>query len=546
MKNRLSWFLALLIAICLSVQVYSQESTQQDTTQIPDFEPIPDRWRGILPPSGRKLDPYNQNVLKGDYPIIGQDVFFILTAVADNFAEFTTSPRPAGISTARPFTPGFFGDENLFFVNENLRITLELYKGNTAFKPREWELKVTTVFNANYLNTKENNNVNINPLKGTNRFDNTIAFEELFIEKHLFDLNDRYDFVSLKAGIQRFNSDFRGFIFTDYNLGGRLFGSAGNNKWQYNLAYFRQLEKDTNSGLNTIFEDRGQDVFVANLFKQDFLTLGYTGQLSFHYNHDKPSIKYNENGVPERPSVVGSILPKDVKAYYIGWTGDGHFGRWNINHAFYQVFGKESINSLADRPIDINAQLAALELSVDVDWKRYKFSAFYSSGDSDPLDGKGTGFDAIFDLPFFAGGPFSYWNIQPIRLFGVNLTQKLSLVPNLRASKIEGQSNFVNPGLLLFNAAFEAEVTPKLKTVLNANYLQFVDTSSLEIFGNQSAISSPIGLDYGLGIIYRPFLNNNAIFTLSATALTPFSGFKDLYETGKTRYALFTSLIFTY
>jgi len=243
MKNRLSWFLALLIVICLSVQVYSQESTQQDTTQIPDFEPIPDRWRGILPPSGSKFDPYNQNVLKGDYPIIGQNIFFVFTAIADNFAEFTTSPRPAGISTARPFTPGFFGDENLFFVNENLRITLELYKGNTAFKPRDWELKVTTVFNANYLNTKENNNVNINPLKGTNRFDNHIAFEELFIEKHLFDLNDRYDFVSLKAGIQQFNSDFRGLVFTDYNLGGRLFGSAGNNKWQYNLAYFRKLEK---------------------------------------------------------------------------------------------------------------------------------------------------------------------------------------------------------------------------------------------------------------------------------------------------------------
>ncbi len=124
MKNRLSWFLALLIVICLSTQIYSQESTQQDTTKIPDFEPIPDRWRGILPPSGSKFDPYNQNVLKGDYPIIGQNIFFVFTAIADNFAEFTTSPRPAGISTARPFTPGFFGDENLFFVNENLRITL--------------------------------------------------------------------------------------------------------------------------------------------------------------------------------------------------------------------------------------------------------------------------------------------------------------------------------------------------------------------------------------------------------------------------------------
>ena len=552
----ISVFIFLLLCLThFETFAQSQQDTsavKQDTTGLKDFEPVPDRWRDIQPPpyelnvKDHIYDPYNRNILKGDYPIIGQDVFFVLTATADNLFETSTTPTPSGISTENPVSQSFFGGEQRLFYNGNLKLTLELYKGNVAFKPRGWEIKVTAVANANYINTKENNNVNINPLKGTNRYDDQIAFQELSFEKHLFDLNDRFDFISFRGGIQLFNSDFRAFIFDDFNLGGRLFGSAGNNKFQYNLAYFRMLEKDTNSELNTIFEDREQDVFIANLYKQDFIKLGYTTQLSVHYNHDKPSFHFDSNGIPVRPSVLGNVKPHDIKAYYIGWTGDGHFGRLNINHAFYQVLGKDSFNSFAGGKLDINAQMAALELSVDVDWKRYKVSVFYASGDSDPMDGTGKGFDTILDLPFFAGGPFSYWNLQPIRLQAVNLVQKLSLVPNLRSSKIEGQSNFVNPGLFLANLGFDAELTPKLKAILNANYLRFASTESLEHFTNQNNIGNNIGLDYSLGLIYRPFLNNNAIFTISAAALTPFDGFKDLFETSKTRYAFFTSLIFTY
>ena len=35
-------------------------------------------------------------------------------------------------------------------------------------------------------------------------------------------------------------------------LGVRLFGTRDNNQWQYNLAWFRRIEKDTNSGLNDL------------------------------------------------------------------------------------------------------------------------------------------------------------------------------------------------------------------------------------------------------------------------------------------------------
>ena len=128
----------------------------------------------------------------------------------------------------------------------------------------------------------------------------------------------------------------------------------------------------------------------------------------------------------------------------------------------------------------------------------------------------------------------------------MNQVNRFSLVPNLRSSKTQGQPNFVNPGLLLFNLAWDADWTPKLRTVLNANYLRFINTAPLQQFLNQSTIRNDIGLDYGLGIIYRPFLNNNAIFTISASALTPFGGFSDIYQSPRTLYSVFTSFVFTY
>ena len=552
--------MCLGVFLVSSVQSFGQvsqdtSSVGQDTVSVnatPDFEPIEDRWRDITPPpyelnaEGHLHDPYNQNILKGDYPIIGQNTFLVLTATADNFAEGVRIPVPSGVSTLDPLSQDFFGREERLLVNENLKLSVELYHGDVAFRPRDWEFKVTSVFNLNFVNTRENILVNINVRKGDNRTDSHFAFQELSFEKHLLNVSDRYDFVSLKAGIQRFNSDFRDFIFSDFNLGVRLFGNFASNRFQYNIIYLPMLEKETNSELNTVFEDRHQDVFVGNLYIQDFIEPGYTTQFSFHYNHDRPSTRFDENGFLVRPSVIGNVKPHEIKAYYAGWTGDGHLGSFNITHAFYQVFGDDDFNSVAGRNIHLNAQMAALELSTDQDWMRFKASVFWASGDRDPRDDAGEGFDAILDRPAFAGGPFSYWNAQGIRLLGVGLVQRQSLLPSLRSSKIEGQANFVNPGLWLFNAGYDAELTPQLKTILNISYLRFAYTASLETFVNQPAIDNNIGIDYSLGLVYRPFLNNNAILTVGLAALTPLEGFEDLYESSQTRLSFFVSLVLTY
>jgi len=93
--------------------------------------------------------------------------------------------------------------------------------------------------------------------------------------------------------------------------------------------------------------------------------------------------------------------------------------------------------------------MAALELSVDKDWARFRTSFFWSSGDPSNrsnalgLGGRGPtarGFDTIVDKTSFAGGAFSFWDQQGIRLTstGVALTNPGSLLASLRSNKEEG------------------------------------------------------------------------------------------------------------
>ena len=88
---------------------------------------------------------------------------------------------------------------------------------------------------------------------------------------------------------------------------------------------------------------------------------------------------------------------------------NGHIGRLNLTHAFYQVVGTDEFNAIEAREVDVNARMAAVEASVDKDWLRIKGSLFWATGDDDVNDGEATGFDSIVDIPVFAGGPFSVW-----------------------------------------------------------------------------------------------------------------------------------------
>ncbi len=513
-----------------------------------DFVPMEDRWRIGLPEydrygqghpgdfeypfvPGRKLDPYHQNVLKGDYPILGQHNFLNLTVADLQILEGRQVPTPNTPfeSTPYPDASEFFGNPNQFFYNHNIVVSADWVHGDGAFKPADWRLKVTNIFNMNYLNVGEFGVVNPDVREGRTRYRGDYALEEWFFESKLADLSPDYDFVSVRGGSQPFVSDFKGFIFADTNRGLRLFGTRLANRDQFNVVIFDQTEKDTNSLLNT-FDDRHQNTLVMNYYRQDHLFPGFTGQLSYHYNEDGPSFKFDQNGFLVRPDPAGVFAEHKVRAHYLGFASEGHINRVNVSQACYYVVGRDTLNPIAGSPQNISAWMGALELSYDRDWVRFRTSYFVASGDNDPNDGKATGFDTIFDNPNFAGGQFSYWQRQQIKLLGVNLVNRFSLVPDLRSSKFQGQSNFVNPGLHLVNFGMDTEVTPKLRTIANVNFLWFDQTAPVEQFVFQDGIHNFIGGDLSLGAEYRPFLNNNVILVGGVSALVPGKGFADIYQ----------------
>ena len=502
----------------------------------PDYEPVDSRWGLAFPGDPRwprrwrLVDPYNQNILKGDKPVVGNSVFLVLTGVLDVPSESRRLPVPGGVSTADPGTFEFFGRGEQVFTTPRAVISAEIFKGQTAFRPKTWAVKVTSALNLNYVRLRERNLVNVDVREDKSRRRQDFSLEEAFAEVKLADLSRNYDFVSVRAGIQPFVSDFRGLLFSDFNLGGRLFGSLADNRLQYNAAYFDLLEKETNSELNT-FEKREQKVFIGNVFFQDFLTKGYTISLSYHDSKDEPNVHYDANGFLARPAPVGRPVPHEVRSRYVGLAGDGHVGRINLSHAFYYAFGDDELNVVAGEETKIRAQLGALEASIDKDWVRFKGSFFFASGDGEPLDERATGFDSIYDNSNFAGGPFSFWSRSGIFLTQTKVLLKgpLTLLPNIRSNKFEGQANFVNPGLVLAGAGMDIEVTPKLKAVLNANYLRFHKMETLEALLFQPDLRKTIGIDLGLGVLYRPLLNENVVVLGGITGLLPGAGWDDIY-----------------
>ncbi len=555
---------------------------------------VPNRWRIGFPGwqryDNRKLDamyaaehwydPFNRNQFKGDYPIWGRKTFLNFTGVSETLTEFRRVPVASGQSSNGAGEFGFFGQGDQIAFRQNFRLSFDLFRGSAGFKPVDYELRITPEFNINYLNTRENGLTRIDVRQGTNRTDTNIGLQEAFFEKRLFtnsrsafrkkkDQDDNgsayFDFTSLRVGIQRFTSDFRGFVFSDEQPGVRLFGNFHNNIFQYNLAYFNMLEKDTNSGLNR-WKIRNQKVYAANFYWSDAFTKGYTMNFSLLYNNDQPTFHIDKNGFLVRPAPIGLPVAHKVRAGYAGISGDGHIGRFNITHSFYQAFGRDDLHPLPalKQPQHINAQLAAVEMAYESDWKTFRLSAFYTSGDKDMNDGQARGFDAIVPNQQFAGGGFlgsasladrglinnafegggtNFLNRQAIPLTGtgVLLFGPNSLIPNLRAGLFQGQANFINPGIFLINAGFDAKITPKLRGTINVNYARFMRTEVLETLLFQSGIQHGIGVDSGFGAQYRPLLNDNIVLNTGFGVLVPQAGFKNIYN-GRVLYSSFVNL----
>ena len=111
----------------------------------------------------RLFHPYQQSKLKGDVPIIGEDIFLDITA--KDFALFEFRKLPTAAGSARR---GRMSRKSLAAGIRGPSITMprsrvNLFRGETSFKPVEWALRVTAVYNQNFQWVNENNLLSPDP-----------------------------------------------------------------------------------------------------------------------------------------------------------------------------------------------------------------------------------------------------------------------------------------------------------------------------------------------------------------------------------------------
>ncbi len=520
---------------------------------------VPDRWRLVsalgYPESIR--DPYHgNNWLKGDRPVFGEDWFVSFTGVSDTVLEPRRFPVPVGAAvTDRADSLDLIGRGEQLVAAQTLLAELVVYKGNTVFKPPEYEFRFIPVFNIAHVRARERGLVKANPDFGRSRTEAVLGIQSLFIDRHLRDVSERYDFDSLRIGIQPFTTDFRGFLFNDSPLGIRLFGTRANNRYQYNLGWFVRFDKDATTQLNDVVQRgaaalRNDTLVAGNLYVQDWPRLGFTTQVTAVHNSNREGdeFQYDDHGILQRPASLGREQGSDYRVTYVGANGDGHLGSYNLSASLYLAAGQIERGPFSGRREQIRAAFVATELSRDFSWIRARLSFLYASGDRDPFDDRATGFDAIFENPLFAGADTSFWIRQPVPLIGggrVGLSARNGLLNSLRSSKEYGQSNFVNPGTALLGVGADIDLTPRMRLAVNANYLGFTDVSVLEVARAQAPIDRSIGMDVSASLIWRPFATQNVVARLSAASLLPYRGFRQLYGSERP-YSVLGNLVLQY
>jgi hypothetical protein len=484
-----------------------------------DLEPDPDRWRVLLPqgvgvkPRTLLYDPYNPNVLKGDYPIYGDKLFFVATGILDTIVDFRRNLDFFQTGRIRNIP---FHEHNTVGQITGI-LALELFHGDTVFTPKDWALRVTPIFR---WRCGDKNAID----QGCGE---DVRLFETFGEAKLFEIGQTFDATSARVGLQAFNSDFFGLIYFDVQPGARVFSEIARNQFKVNLAVFDRLNKEKLSGLNE-FKRREHQVVVLNFQWDDFVLPGFNILPSFVVNVD-------DNG-----KTLGGTL----NAYYLGITTTGRLGRFNVNSAFYYVFGETGENTPNRRRQDISAGMAFVQAAYPIAFLTPRLAVAYATGDQDANDNDANGFDSIFDNVNVGGGQFSYLFGEKIQLGATTLLRGNSIFPSLRGANASSQ--FVNPGVFAVNGGIDMALTPKTLFEANFNYVRFDDSSSLEQALRRSNIAREVGYEVNAGLTYRPFLNEQVILFAGGALFFPGQAIKDTFGTEKSVYKALVRMILTF
>ena len=528
-------------------QDYDEAECDPNRLPTPDsatmHAPVPqDRWRVIdsIGYPNNVVNPYaTNNLLKGDrplldQPILGGDWFFNGTATSNTLLESRRIPAAAVVGSP------FLDPRQQLFESQTTSLDAVLYRGDTIFQPPDFQFRFTPIFNYSSTHTDG---------ESTSTSANTFGAQALFVEAHLRDVSANYDFDSVRIGIQAVDSDFRGFILSDQPVGIRVFGTRDNDIYQYNIGLFRPLPK--NSARQDEFGAGlpDNDILLANLYIQDLFVRGLTSEVLFMYDRNRAPgteiLAQQQPGDGSAMFVDGARHNYDVA--YMGYSVDGHLGKWNLTGSLYELLGVEEQSEFGVSHTHVQANFAAAELSRDFDWIRVRGSGLYASGDSNPFDKTAHGFDGISVSALFAGADSSFFIHQqiPLALDQINLKVRDSFYPDLRSAAQPGESNYENPGLRLVGLGTDLDFSPALRLSFDANHLWFDQTATLTDILGRAIPGRDIGTDVSFDLFYRPLASQNIIMRLTAARLLASQDTRVLTG-GSAPFSAFFNLILTY
>lgn len=519
----------------------SEETAVEQTASAPPAAPtqneirtVPSRWRSF-DPSGQQpeytfriYDPYHQNILKADFPLVGN--WFLELNALNTFVYKSRRNLDFSNVFADQISLGNleFHPHN-HFRNENLIFGLELRRFDDTFFPSDFRIRLNGVFDYRA------------DLNAFLRNSNTEPFLfDAFVDVKLHDFGgdedgrDNFDLLFLRGGVQGFRSDFHGLIFNDVGLGGRLFGELQRNRLRYDFLWLKLFQKDPATGFISFSRPSAHNVAIGRLTWEDFLVLGWNSEWSFHYNR-------------ERRKIGGGPLEQQHDTFYWGATFNGRLGRVEFNPALYAVHGSAD-QVVGGAPVEhsVAALLFLLDVRYPLDYWKFRAGYLFASGDGDPADLRDTGFDAISDGVVLFGGPLSYWTGENIRFGRGDFVRANSVFPSLRGAN--DPANYINPGIQILNVGADVVLSPRLEFSGNFNYLRFV---KLGAYTNRVVISNrSAGFEENFFLRIKPFLreaNQNVLLDVGFSVLHAQQGLQSAFQTTQgTVYSSFLALRLVY
>ena len=504
--------------------VLAQAEKKEDAKPAPppDIIADADRWRRLEPqglglaPRSPLYDPYAPNMLKGDYPLFGDKVFFAGAATVDLFTDVKRNLDYFQNNRIRNVP---FYDHNWFNQITSV-LAAEIFHGDTVFAPKDWSIKVSGVgrWRCGDLNATDFG------------CGDDYRLLETFGEVKLFEIGNTFDPTSIRVGLQAFNSDFFGFIYNDAQPGARLFSEIARNQFKTNFAFFERLNQEKLSALKE-FKLRDHRIGVVSFQWDDFIFPGFNFLPSFVWSNDR---------------APGVLAGGTVDAFYLGFTTNGRIGRVNVNSAFYYVTGTTAHNTPNLKTQPIEAEFVFAQVAYPIEYWNPRFAIGWASGDPNKRDNVAQGFDSAFDNVNFGGGQFSYLFGEKIQLGATTVLRGNSIFPSLRGANATSQ--YVNPGVLAMNAGVDVAITPRVTAEANYNYVRFDNTATLTAntkFKGRD-VSKEVGQEFNGGLTWKPLLNEQLILFSGGAIFFPEGAVKDLFGDGMRAYKFILRAIVTF